>query len=80
MPNKVLGDQKSFLGPPKTQKIDFLKKPDLCDLTKHWRWFPQWPWSPRYHPTPVYNSKINYLAVAQCVHIHVKKENDPWSL
>ena len=57
---------KNFLGPPKTQKIDFLKKPDLCDLTEHWRWFPQWPWSPGYHQTPVFNSKINYLAVAQC--------------
>ena len=58
--------KKSFLGPPKTQKIDFLKKPQLRDLTKHWRWFPQWPQSPGYHQTPVYNSKINYLAVAQC--------------
>ena len=28
-PNKVLGAQKNFLGPPKTQKIDFLKKPEL---------------------------------------------------
>ena len=62
--NKVFWAQKSFLGPPKTQKIDFLKKPDLCDLTEHWRGFPQWPWSPGYHQTPVFNSKINYLAVA----------------
>ena len=65
-PNKDFWAQKKFLGPPKTQKIDFLKKPQLRDLTKHWRWFPQWPWSPGYHQTPVYNSKINYLAVAQC--------------
>ena len=65
-PNKVSWAQKSFQGPPKTQKNDFLKKPDFCDLTKHWRWFPQQPWSPRYHQTPVYNSKINYIAVAQC--------------
>ena len=62
-PNKA---QKSFLGPPKTQKIDFLKKPQFCDLTEHWRWFPQWPWSPRYHQTPAFNSKINFLAVAHC--------------
>ena len=34
-PNKVFGVQSCFLGPPKTQKIDFLKKPELCDLTKH---------------------------------------------
>ena len=34
--NKVFGVQSCFLGPPKTQKIDFLKKPELCDLTKHW--------------------------------------------
>ena len=27
---KVFGGQKSFLGPPKTEKIDNLKKPDLC--------------------------------------------------
>ena len=66
-PNNVFWAEKSFLGPPKTQKIDFLKKPDFCDLTEHWRWFPQWPWSPEYHQTPVFNSKINYLAVAQCV-------------
>ena len=33
--NKVLGAQ------TKTQKIDFLKKPEICDLTEHWRWFPQ---------------------------------------
>ena len=39
------------MGPQKTQKIDFLKKPELCDLTKHWGWFPQWPWSPGYHQT-----------------------------
>ena len=44
--NKVLGAKKSFLGPPKTQKIDYLKKPEFRDLSKHWRWFPQWPWSP----------------------------------
>ena len=64
--NKDFWAQKSFLGPPKIQKIDFFKKPQLRDLTEHWRWFPQWPWSPGYHQTPVYNSKINYLAVAHC--------------
>ena len=48
---KVLGAQKSFLGLPKTQKIDFLKKPEFRDLSEHWRWFPQWPWSPGYHRT-----------------------------
>ena len=35
-PNKVLGAQKSFYGPPETQKIDFLKKPEFCDLSEHW--------------------------------------------
>ena len=68
-PNKVFWAPRSFLGPPKTQKIDFLKKPELCDLTEHWRWFPQWPWLAGYLQTPVYNSKINYLAVAQCVEL-----------
>ena len=38
MPNKVLGDQKSFLGPPKTQKLIFSKnKPKMAysrDLPK----------------------------------------------
>ena len=28
------GVKKVFFGPTKTEKIDFLKKPDLCDLTK----------------------------------------------
>ena len=65
-PIKVFWAQKSFFGPPKTQKIDFLKKPDLCDLTEHWRLLQQWPWLARYHQTPVFNSKINYLTVAQC--------------
>ena len=35
-PNNVLGAQKSFYGPPETQKIDFLKKPEFCDLSEHW--------------------------------------------
>ena len=34
-PKKDFWTQKSFFGPPKTQKIDFLKKPQLRDLTKH---------------------------------------------
>ena len=34
-PKKVLGGQKSFLGPPKIKKIDFLKKPEFCDLSEH---------------------------------------------
>ena len=41
--NKALGPKKGFLGPTKTQKIDFLKKPEFHDLSEHWRWFPQWP-------------------------------------
>ena len=47
VPNEVLGDQKSLLGPLKHKKIDFLKKPELCDLTEHWGWFPQWPFVTR---------------------------------
>ena len=43
-PNKVSGGQKSFWGAPKIKKIDFLKKPEFCDLSEHWVWFPQWPW------------------------------------
>ena len=67
-PNKVFWAQKKFCwAPPQNKKIYFLKKPQFCNLTEHWRWFPQWPWSTGYHQTPVYNSKINYLAVAQCV-------------
>ena len=42
-PNKVLGAQKSFLGPPKTQKIDFLKKLELYDLAAHSWGLPQYP-------------------------------------
>ena len=34
MPNKVFGGQKSFLG-TQNQKIDFLKKPEFCDLSEH---------------------------------------------
>ena len=34
-PNKVLGAQKGFWGPHKTQKNDFLKKLDLYDLAAH---------------------------------------------
>ena len=44
-PNKVFGALKSFFGPPKPQTNNFLEKPQFCDLTEHWRWFPQWPWS-----------------------------------
>ena len=33
-PNKVLGAQKTFFGPPKTQKIDFLKKGPSYNLSK----------------------------------------------
>ena len=42
-PNKVLRAQKSFLGPQKTQKIDFLKKLDLSDLAAHSWELPQYP-------------------------------------
>ena len=35
-PNKVLGGPKRFKSPPKTQKIDFVKKTEFCDLTEHW--------------------------------------------
>ena len=41
MPNKVLGAQKSFLEPPKRQKIDFLKNLDLSDLAVDSRGLPQ---------------------------------------
>ena len=34
-PNKALRAQKSFLGPPKKQKIDFLKKMKLYDYMLH---------------------------------------------
>jgi len=57
------------LNDPKTQKIDFLKKPQFHELAEHWRFFPQWPWSDGCHQTPVCNSKNNYLAVGQCVTI-----------
>ena len=77
-PIKVLGLKKVFWGPPKHKKLIFSKKPQLRDLTKHWRWFPQWPWSPGYHQTPVYNSKINYLAVAQCEHHVVSYFKGPY--
>ena len=33
-PNKVLGAQKKFLGPLKTQKIDFLKKGPSYNLSE----------------------------------------------
>ena len=39
------------MGPPRTQKFDFLKKSELCDLSEHWGWFPYWPWRLRYHQT-----------------------------
>ena len=37
-PNKVFGAQKFFLGPPKFKEIDFLKKPEFCDLSEHGGW------------------------------------------
>ena len=37
-PKKVYEAQKSFLGPPKTQKIDFLKNLELSDLAGHQTW------------------------------------------
>ena len=40
-PNKVLGAQKSYFGPQKTQKIDFLQKLDLYDLAAHSQGLPQ---------------------------------------
>ena len=50
---------------PKTQKIEFFKKPKICDLTEHWRWFPQqWPWSSWCPQTPVFNSKSRNFALA----------------
>ena len=45
-PNKVSGGQKSFLGAPKIKKIDFLKKPEFCDLSEHGGWSREWPWPP----------------------------------
>ena len=42
-PNKVLGAQKSYFGPQKTQKIDFLQKLDLYDLAAHSQGLPQYP-------------------------------------
>ena len=42
-PNKVLRAQKSFLGPPKTQKIDFLKNLELSDFAGHSQGLPQYP-------------------------------------
>ena len=35
--------QKSYFGPPKTQKIDFLKKLELYDLAAHSWGLPQYP-------------------------------------
>ena len=32
-PAKFLRGSKKFLGSPKTEKIELLRKPDLCDLT-----------------------------------------------
>ena len=45
-PNKVSGGQKSFLGAPKIKKIDFLKKPEFCDLSEHGGWSREWPQPP----------------------------------
>ena len=42
-PKKVLGAQKKMFEPPKTQKIDFLKKLDFCDLAAHSWGLPQYP-------------------------------------
>ena len=42
-PNKVLGTQKSFFVPQKSQKIDFLKKLELFDLAAHSWGLPQYP-------------------------------------
>ena len=42
-PNKDFWAQKSFLGPPKTQKIDFLQKLDISDLAAQSQGLPQYP-------------------------------------
>ena len=33
-PLRFMGSKKNFLGPPKTQKNSFLKKPEFCDLSQ----------------------------------------------
>ena len=30
--------------PQKVDKSIVFKKPEFCDLTEHWGWFPQWAW------------------------------------
>ena len=64
-PNKVYG---LHLDPQKqeTQKIDFFKKPEFCNLSKHYRWVPQLPWSPKYHQTSSDNSSNLKQASGHC--------------
>ena len=35
-------NKKVIFGPLKMEKMIFFKKPEFCDLTEHWGWFPQW--------------------------------------
>ena len=45
-PNKVFWGQKSFWGPPKLKKNDYLKKPKFWDLSEHGGWSRKWPQPP----------------------------------
>ena len=64
--NKVLGAQKSFLGPQKIQKIDFLKKLELYDLAAHSQGLPQYPVTRSHWPFQWRIHLIKILLPAWC--------------
>ena len=67
-PNKVFRAQKSFLGPQKTQKIDFLKKLELYDLAAHSLGLPQYPVTTQYNPSKnLASKKFNHLKLRKIV-------------
>ena len=65
-PNKVLGDQKIFLRPPKTQKIDFLQKLELYDLAANSQGLPQYPVTRSHWPFQWRIHLIKILLPAWC--------------
>ena len=54
-PNKIFGSQKKFFWTPKTQTTDFLKKPELHDLTEHCT---GGKWGGKQGPLPIWKIKL----------------------
>ena len=59
------GPKKNFRDPP-IKKIDFLQKPEFCDLSEHGGWSKEWPQPPWQCWTSWFNSLNPLSAPASC--------------